>query len=512
MDIAVNVKTKCKINFFYCQCNIKDDSYLKGLKDVLSLFNINYSAEYKNINELADCILIKYTVLLVEKQRLIIEIYYEAQDTNTKCLIKAVEIEDINNRLELLRQLKVCVYKIVCIITGTNPSPWGILRGVRPTKIVHCLLDENVNPDEIKEILSQKYAMSATKAKLAVDVSLAERKILAGNEQRKVSIYIGIPFCPSRCLYCSFPAYSIPKNGEKVALFLTAIEHDIQAVVELISRHNLEVQSLYIGGGTPTSFEGDDFRRFLLNVSNKLLKPETIEFTVEAGRPDSITKDKVHTMLEAKVTRVSINPQSMQQKTLDIIGRCHKVDEIKLAFNMVKEAGIKHINMDLIAGLPGETEGDFRDTLEQIKELAPDNLTVHTLAVKRGSLLKEVIRDVKLPDSSITSLMLEFAGQYAEDTGLKPYYLYRQKAMLGNLENIGYSLPGAECIYNIQIISERQTIIGIGCAAGTKAVDYSTLRLESCYNAKDVDTYVSHLSTYISNRQLLLDKLYLKEG
>ncbi|WP_333595814.1 coproporphyrinogen dehydrogenase HemZ, partial [Anaerospora hongkongensis] len=309
-------------------------------------------------------------------------------------------------------------------------------------------------------------------------------------------------------LYCSLPGFTLPAKQSQVDAFLQALDTDMTNAAASIQKHGLTVMSVYVGGGTPTSFSEADFARLLTSIKQTFINEHTKEFTVEAGRPDSISAGKIAAMRSAGVNRVSVNPQTMQQKTLDRIGRNHTVDDIVTVFHQFRQANIGIINMDVIAGLPGETEQDMIDTMEKIASLEPDNLTIHTLALKKGSRLKTSLSEHSLPNETVTGRMVEIAAAYARQLGMQPYYLYRQKYMTGNLENVGYSFPGKECLYNMQIMEERQTVIGVGPAAGTKAVNCRTFDLRKCYNAKDVTAYMNNLPIYLGDRQLLLDNLF----
>ncbi|MDF2570636.1 MAG: miaB 2, partial [Sporomusa sp.] len=402
-------------------------------------------------------------------------------------------------------------------LTGSNPAPWGILRGVRPTKIVHRLLDQGLNHSQITTKLVKEYALETAKADLVTDIAIHQRSVVVSPDNpvkgKKVSIYVGIPYCPSRCLYCSFPAYVLPEQREQLDAFLRSITRDIESAGQLITKFNLSVESIYVGGGTPTSLAATDLATLLALIREVFQNAQMKEFTVEAGRPDSINNEKIDVMRQYGINRVSINPQTMQDKTLKQIGRKHTVQDIIDIFGKIRQAGIPLVNMDVIAGLPGETEADMEDTMRQISILNPENITVHTLALKRGSVLKESLNSgllscQSLPNEEITRAMLKVAADYTTRMDMHPYYLYRQKYMTGNLENIGYAKSETDCLYNIQIMEERQTIIGIGPAAGTKAVSPNQWRLQSSYNAKDVVSYIKNLDVYLNERNTLLSRLY----
>lgn len=410
------------------------------------------------------------------------------------------------------RAVRLNLYHLFTEFTGKDPSIWGILRGVRPTKIVHTLQRTGKSDEQIVQVLIKRYGVACESAELVTQIARRQQPILAQNKPEKISLYVGIPFCPSRCFYCSFPGGILPQQ-DGIDRFMTALHQDILAAAELIERHRLSVDTIYVGGGTPTSLPASDLEKLIFWLESAFLAGEPKEFTLEAGRPDSVTAEKLDVIHHSQVTRLSVNPQSMQQKTLKRIGRNHTIQAIIDIFMKFRKTG-RQINMDVIAGLPGETLADMQDTLRQIADLAPDNLTVHTLSIKRGSALQESLteHDVglyrDLPDSAEVKRMLEAAAQTAKTMGLVPYYLYRQQKMTGHLHNIGYARPDAICRYNIQMMEGQQTIIGIGPGAATKAVAHGSFRLASCYQAKDVLTYERDLERYLTRRQGLLDDLY----
>ncbi|BBB92880.1 MAG TPA: coproporphyrinogen dehydrogenase HemZ [Methylomusa anaerophila] len=435
---------------------------------------------------------------------------------------KTASNEGTVDNISIIKRLtKRGVLEFMRNITGINPSPWGILRGVRPTKIVHRLLDQGFGSKDIIDILTGDYALHLNKAKLVTGIARHQRQYLSVENVhdlgKAVSLYISVPFCPTRCLYCSFPAHTLPKDKEQLAAYMRAVRTDINAAAKLISKFGLSVETVYIGGGTPTSLPADDLAALLTMTKEAYTSANTIEFTVEAGRPDSLDDAKIATLRDYGVTRVSINPQTMQEKTLQHLGRRHTVQDIIDTFEKIRRTQIPVINMDVIAGLPGESETDMENTMHQLSRLGPENITVHTLAIKRGSLLKSSLSSmssmsekvqVDLPDEETTNNMLAIAADYTAKMNMHPYYLYRQKYMTGNLENVGYAKKGNDCLYNIRIMEERQTIIGIGPAAGTKAVNTVNWRLQSCYNPKDVNTYINNLNIYLQERNTLLTRLF----
>lgn len=412
---------------------------------------------------------------------------------------------EIKRRKELKRNVKVSVFDALLKISNNN-IPWGILTGIRPTKIIHEFLDNNKSVDSINQILKEDYRISDEKAKLLIDIALCERKYIYPIDDNLVSIYVSIPFCPTRCVYCSFPSNPIKEGSNKLQHYLEALHSEIQKTSELLKKANKKVESIYIGGGTPTTLSWvqlDNLISYLLNVfDTSKLK----EFTVEAGRPDTIDINKLKTLKENGVDRISINPQTMNLKTLELIGRKHTAEEIERAFFTAREIGFNTINMDIIIGLPGEGISEIESTMEAIKRLGPENLTVHTLAVKRSSKLKGTLGEFKMCNEALVKEMLELTKDYAHTIGLYPYYMYRQKYMIGNLENVGYCKEGHECLYNMQIMEEKQSIIALGAGGVSKIVFPKENRLERVPNVKNIDEYIKRVDEMVQRKmkQMLL--------
>jgi len=377
--------------------------------------------------------------------------------------------------------------------------PWGILTGVRPSKRIFSMWKSGFSDLEIARTLKEDYLVSDEKIKLAFDVAYAEKTIMEKNDVNSIGIYIGIPFCPTRCLYCSFTAYSLEQYKNKVSLYLKALLREFQYARNFADRFNIE--SIYIGGGTPTSLSEEELEFLLSNVKGCFKKP--MEFTVEAGRPDTITREKLRILKKYDVDRISVNPQSMNQKTLELIGRKHTVEDFINAFKMAREEGHQNINTDLILGLPGENNEDIFRTFEKIYELDPESVTVHTLAVKRASLLKETLDayKIKIPLAEQMEEFLRISKDFAGKMNMYPYYMYRQKNMVGNFENVGYCKKGKECIYNIKIMEEKQTILALGAGGSTKIVDPVTDRIDRIFNVKSVDDYINRIDEMIERKK-----------
>ncbi|MDQ0204872.1 oxygen-independent coproporphyrinogen-3 oxidase [Pectinatus haikarae] len=416
--------------------------------------------------------------------------------------------QDENPRASANRLIKLNLYHLLTDNLGPIVAPWGILHGVRPAKIVHRYISSGMDKSAIAARLTADYAVSGKKAVLLTDIAYGQLPVLAASDHNTISIYIGIPFCLTRCLYCSFPSNLLPE-ADILNAFMAALHKEILSLREIIDAYHLKVQNIYIGGGTPTSLP-EKYFALLLDYVQGLYSNDILEYTVEAGRPDSITLEKIKLMTAYKVSRMSVNPQTMQEKTLKIIGRRHTPQEIEKVYNDIRLISPAKINMDLILGLPGETAADVRDTLEKIIKLSPDDITVHALAVKKGSSLKSCLDSVQLPDDKVTREMAYTAENLLLQADYSPYYLYRQGYMSGQLENTGYCRQGSASIYNIQIMGEKQTILGIGGNASTKIVAPSFAYLKTLFNPKDLGTYLKSVDDYIERRLSLMREVYEK--
>lgn len=404
--------------------------------------------------------------------------------------------------------LKKNIYRMLSLETKRE-LPWGNLTGIRPTRIVMNLIEQDMSDEEIFKYMKDNYYTSDEKTALSLSIAHREKEILKNIDyDNGYSLYIGIPFCPTTCLYCSFTSYPICSYADIVDDYLECIMKEIDYVSENFMGKTLD--TIYVGGGTPTTLLPEQIERLLGYVYDKLDVSKVKELTVESGRPDSITREKLATMKKMGVTRISVNPQTMRDKTLELIGRRHTVSQLVDSYNMAREEGFDNINMDIILGLPYETADDVRYTMEEIKKLAPDDLTVHSLAIKRGSKLAEVLKQKELKGeqkgdvfSSIknTEEMMKIASEGALSMGLTPYYLYRQKNISGNFENTGYARPGKAGIYNILINEEVQSIVALGAGTVTKRVYGYDGRIERCDNVKDVKLYMSQIDEMIQRKK-----------
>ena len=382
---------------------------------------------------------------------------------------------------------------------------WGMLTGVRPTKLVMQKLEAGLDQVQIRKFLEEEYCVTKEKAELAYEIACREKEQLGKlNASEGFSLYVGIPFCPSICSYCSFSSSPVGEWKDKIDAYLDALIKEIQAVSQMMKNRKLD--TVYIGGGTPTTLEPDQLRRLLGAITEYFPCEELEEFTVEAGRPDSITLEKLQAIREFPVTRISVNPQTMNQETLDIIGRRHTVEQTKNAFHLAREAGFDNINMDLIVGLPGENITKVQHTLDEVKALGPDSLTVHSLAVKRAARLNIFRDQYQEMTFENNQKIMNLTMKTAYEMGMGPYYLYRQKNMKGNFENVGYSEVDKAGIYNILIMEEKQPIIALGAGGSSKLVFDHGQRIERVENVKDVTNYIARIDEMIERKRTGIEK------
>ena len=430
------------------------------------------------------------------------------ENENQTGITKRVAV-DYTNRKETKNSLKRTLYRLLSEYTGVE-LPWGNLTGIRPTKIPMALLEEGKSEEEIAHYMKETYFTSDEKIKLSIEIAERELQLLKKLDYEEgYSLYIGIPFYPTTCLYCSFTSYSLAAWKNRMDEYLDALEKELDYTAVKFAHKKLN--SIYIGGGTPTTLNPQQLDRLIRKIKCSFDLSHLVEFTVEAGRPDSITKEKLMVLRNHDISRISINPQTMKQETLDLIGRHHTVQQTIDSFNLARELGFDNINMDLIVGLPGESLSDVADTMEVIRKLAPDNLTVHSLAIKRAARLniqRERYQDFEIVN---TADHIALTSKVAEEMGLFPYYLYRQKNMAGNFENVGYAAPGKAGVYNVLIMEEKQSIVACGAGASTKRVwvqpnPDGTHRIERAENVKDVAQYITRIDEMIERKGRLFTK------
>lgn len=405
---------------------------------------------------------------------------------------------DYRDKASFRNKLKYGAYELLRRRTGRR-LPWGNLTGVRPTKIAMKQLTEGRDFESVVRHYREVYDVSEPKARLAAGVAARELSLIRGIDlENSYCLYVGIPFCPSRCLYCSFTSYPIETYRDKASVYVDKLCEELAFISETYGHKRLA--AIYVGGGTPTSLDAGQLDKLMQRLADMAGSAYGMEFTVEAGRPDSITVEKLRVMKRYGVTRISINPQTMNDETLKRIGRAHTTEQTRETFALARQEGFDNINMDLIAGLPGETADSMRHTLEQIKKLMPESITVHSLAIKRAAGLRQQLDIYGTEINHDMDEMHNLAADAAKAFSMEPYYLYRQKNIGGNLENVGYAKAGRECLYNILIMEELTDIIAAGAGASTKLTYPAENRVERVENCKSVDDYIRRFDEMIERK------------
>ena len=390
-----------------------------------------------------------------------------------------------------------CFFLAARAVTGDTP-PWGMLTGVRPDKPATWALAEGRAPEDVRAMLEQAYFVTPDRAALAVETGAAALAVSRDLAPRDIAVYVGIPFCPTRCAYCSFVSQSVEKSFALVEPYVDALVAEIRAGGEMVRRAGLRVRSFYMGGGTPTTLTAGQMDRVLTAWEASFDRDGCREVTVEAGRPDTITADKLAVLQSHGVTRISVNPQTMEDHVLRAIGRRHTAAAIDEAMELVGRYHFPHVNMDLIAGLPADSPEGFCRSLDRCLDYGTDNVTVHTLALKKGSRI--LLEGLPVPGPEDVAAMLDYAAPTLRGRGYAPYYLYRQKYMSGSFENIGWSHPGAQCLYNIEIMSELCSILSFGAGGSTKMVVPGTNRIQRAFNPKYPKEYIERPEKCLANQ------------
>ena len=375
--------------------------------------------------------------------------------------------------------------------------PWGVMSGIRPAKNVRTLIDEGYNKDEIYRELKNVYGVSDEKIKLAYTVAQNEKKLLDNIGENSVSVYIGIPFCPTRCRYCSFVSTDLRVSGRYMEEFVNKLLLEIDKAAEIIERLGMYTENIYIGGGTPSTLSAENIKRVTDRLKSDFDFNKIKEFTFEAGRPDTLTDEKLLAIKSGGVSRISINPQTMNDATLKRVGRSHTSETVIDRYYAARNTGFDIINMDLIAGLPGETAEMFYKSIDEIIKLAPENITVHSMAVKRSSDFNH--SGGRLSAAEVINNMLFYAQRVTDENGYIPYYMYRQKNISGNLENVGYSREGFMSAYNVNIMEEQQTIIALGGGGSSKLVMGD--KIERVFNFKDPVEYINRFDEILKKKE-----------
>ena len=384
---------------------------------------------------------------------------------------------------ERLRQraLKLSFFRAARDITGATPS-WGALTGIRPAKLVRTMLEEGYTPARADRELRDVYCVSPARRRLALESAQAGLRAKRDLKSDDISLYIGIPFCPTRCAYCSFVSASVEKSFALIPPYLEALTAEVEAAGRMVRETGLHVKSFYMGGGTPTTLSARQMDALLTAVNKAFDLSGCVEYCIEAGRPDTIDREKLQVLLDHGADRISVNPQSLEPQVLRAIGRQHSPEDIEKAMTLATSMGFPHVNMDLIAGLPADTPEGFRRTLDKCLTFGADNITVHTLSLKKGSRI--LLEGLPIPTAEAVAEMLDYADPALRARGFAPYYLYRQKYMSGSFENVGWCISGAEGLYNIYIMEELHSILSLGAGGSTKMVDAQRNRIERVFHPK----------------------------
>ncbi|WNS76749.1 coproporphyrinogen III oxidase [Bacillus sp. DTU_2020_1000418_1_SI_GHA_SEK_038] len=489
---------------------LQDERFQRPLQLIANLF---FEECQVSMNSHSDMDL-KIAINLQVKESIFVKAELTDQEGIEKTAAFETEFIASGTEKERYKQIRIAIshvyLKVLQDWTGITQK-WGFLTGIRPTKLLHRHMQEKTPRAAAHQQLKEDYLITDEKIQLMQQI--VDRQLAVVPDlyelQNEVSIYIGIPFCPTKCAYCTFPAYAINGRQGSVDSFLGGLHYEMRKVGEWLKENNVKITTVYYGGGTPTSITAEEMDMLYEEMYTSFPDVEKIrEITVEAGRPDTITPEKLEVLKKWKIDRISINPQSYIQETLKAIGRHHTVEETIDKFHLARHMGMNNINMDLIIGLPGEGVPEFSHTLSETEKLMPESLTVHTLSFKRASEMTKNKEKYKVADRKEIEKMMDMAENWTKEHNYTPYYLYRQKNILGNLENVGYSLPGQDSIYNIMIMEEKQTIIGLGCGAASKFVHPTTGKITQFANPKDPKTYNESFEKYTNEKLRLLSELF----
>ncbi|MCM3767352.1 coproporphyrinogen III oxidase [Neobacillus niacini] len=493
---------------------LEDERFNRPLQLIANLFF--EESQILSADAIDADLLIKFDLQVEEKISVTAEL--AANEGKAVSADYQTELNPTDSEKERFKQIKNAVSHVYLTVlqdwTGMTQK-WGILTGVRPTKLLHKKLQEGIPLVTAHRQLKDDYLITDEKIKLMQQIIDRQLAVVPDlySLRREVSIYIGIPFCPTKCAYCTFPAYAINGRQGSVDSFLGGLHYEMRKIGQWLKEKGVRITTVYYGGGTPTSITAEEMDMLYEEMYQSFPDVNKIrEITVEAGRPDTITPEKLEVLKKWKIDRISINPQSYTQETLKAIGRHHTVTETIEKYHLAREMGMNNINMDLIIGLPGEGMEEFTHSLAETEKLMPESLTVHTLSFKRASEMTKNKEKYKVADRAEVENMMESAQNWTAEHGYVPYYLYRQKNILGNLENVGYSLPNQESIYNIMIMEEQQTIIGLGCGASSKFIHPMTGKITHFANPKDPKSYNDSFEAYTEEKIKILEELFAEKG
>ena len=407
--------------------------------------------------------------------------YNGAKERGTSRVIIDPAADEYEKERLRQRAVKLSFFKAAQKVTGVTPT-WGALTGIRPAKLAAGYLEQGMSPRQVDAILRDTYSVSPVRRELCIEAAQAGLKAKGDLKPEDISLYIGIPFCPTRCAYCSFVSQAVEKSFGLMEPYLEALLGEITRAARTVRDLGLRVKSFYMGGGTPTTLSADQMNRLLTHLNHNFDLSGCAEYCIEAGRPDTIDREKLQVLLDHGADRISVNPQSLEPQVLSAIGRKHSPEDIEQAMALATSMGFPHVNMDLIAGLPADTPEGFRRTLDRCLTFGADNITVHTLSLKKGSRI--LLEGLPIPTAEDVAAMLDYADPALRARGFAPYYLYRQKYMSGSFENVGWCISGAEGLYNIYIMEELHSILSLGAGGSTKMVDAGRNRIERVFHPK----------------------------
>lgn len=400
-------------------------------------------------------------------------------------------------------KMSVTLYEVLSEIMGYSLS-WGILFGVRPAKLMHRFTKE-MGEEKAKAYFVNSFLVNPKKASLAAEVMKHENKVIALSKRNSYSLYVSIPFCPSRCSYCSFVSHSIEKTQKLIEPYVSLLCKELEKTAEIASSLGLRLETIYFGGGTPTALTAPQLKKLLDTISNHFDLKNLREYTVEAGRPDTITEEKLITLKNAGVERISINPQSFNDDVLCAIGRRHTAKQAVDAFNLARECGFDNINMDFIAGLPKDSAESFRSSIDMAVSMGAESVTVHTLALKSAAYLVTRESTFDLTDRLVTAEMVDYSNSVLSENGYYPYYMYRQSKALGNLENVGWCKEGMDCLYNVYMMDETHSVLAVGAGGVTRLKNPDTAHIERIYNYKYPYEYIDGFAEILKRKNKILN-------
>lgn len=485
-----------------------DLSYERTIANLLQLYYEEVAVTFDHDRQ-ADMTLI-FTVNETNSLTVDVKVIDQEQEVGASAVYEAHSRTSPESRKQMKRTVSQALLKALQALTGIR-QPWGILTGIRPTKLWHKTVQRGLSEVEARRHIMEETMVTPEKLDLMHTIVKRQQETIPDlyDLKREVSLYIGIPFCPTKCAYCTFPAYSIRGRQGSVDSFLAGLHYEMREIGAWLKEKGIGITTIYFGGGTPTSITAEEMDLLYEEMYRSFPGMDKVrEVTVEAGRPDTITPEKLGVLKKWNIDRISINPQTYIQDTLDTIGRHHTVEETVETFHLAREMGMNNINMDVIIGLPGEGLEHFEHTLNETAKLMPESLTVHTLSFKRASRMTQNKQKYQVADCDEVVRMMDRARGWTADQGYVPYYLYRQKNILGNLENIGYAFPGKESLYNIMIMEEQQTILGLGCGAASKLVHPATGKITRYANPKAPRAYNESFQKYTADKIELLEQLF----